>query len=244
MRGRGGRRVEGTRFLEGHLVITPLGFVPIRLPSSCASLIGFSPSFPVTVTLLLSRAALSVFAFAEALAIFHTHLRSARPPFLPPFFSHANSNFEGNACIFPNSALSPGLPPLRRPLLVYPKLLSLHHSLSLFLPGPTHPYITSHLLSLSPSFVIHTPPLPSPVPQCSAPDYSRPLPHAYMCSDAQRRRRVADSSLHGAVGVYSQFLPNSNYAGGCPLRRIRRPRWLTINWTFLLPLWHACWHRK
>lgn len=45
--------VEGTRFLEGHLVITPLGFVPIRLPSSCASLIGFSPSFTVTVTLLL-----------------------------------------------------------------------------------------------------------------------------------------------------------------------------------------------
>lgn len=35
-------------------------------------------------------ASLSVFSFAEALAmlidIFHTHLRSVRPPFLPPFF--------------------------------------------------------------------------------------------------------------------------------------------------------------
>ena len=35
--------VEGTRFLEGHLVIPPLGFVPIRVASSCASLFRFSP---------------------------------------------------------------------------------------------------------------------------------------------------------------------------------------------------------
>lgn len=90
---RGHLGVEGTRFLEGHLVITPLGFVPIRLASSCASLIGFSPSSHVTVTPLLLRATLSVFVFAEALAILLIssipHLRSARPPFLPPlFFSH------------------------------------------------------------------------------------------------------------------------------------------------------------
>lgn len=142
-----GSKGRGTRFLEGHLVITPLGFVPIRLPSSCASLIGFSPSFAVTVTLLLLRATISVFAFAEALAIFHAHLRSPRPPFLPPlFFSHANSNFEGNACVFPNKALSPGLtlaPPFigisKPPLpLFHPSSNTFpSRSLSLFLPGPS-----------------------------------------------------------------------------------------------------------
>ena len=82
--------VEGTRFLEGHLVITPLGFVPIRLASSCASLFGFSPSPSVTVTHLLFSSQPIGFRFCRGTGhapdIFHTHLRSVRPPFLPPFF--------------------------------------------------------------------------------------------------------------------------------------------------------------
>ncbi|KAI0005123.1 hypothetical protein BJV74DRAFT_327321 [Russula compacta] len=78
----------------------PLGFVPIRLASSCASPFRFSPSHSVTVTLLLFRAIPSVFSFAEALAtcdlLLDFFLRSTRPPSLPPFFSHGISNFEGS----------------------------------------------------------------------------------------------------------------------------------------------------
>ena len=57
-------------------------------------------------------AILSVFAFAEALAlrldIFHAHLRSLRPPFLPPlFFSHGNSNFPLSSSLFRPPTLAP-----------------------------------------------------------------------------------------------------------------------------------------
>jgi hypothetical protein len=117
--------------------------------------------------LFFLRATRSVFAFAEALAI-SSIPTCAQPVHLssPPFFSHANSNFEGNACIFPNLALSPGLPPLRRPLWAFlssiPPVIPFFRALS-----PT-PLIPSRIIP-SPSFGIHSPPPRSPVPQPSAP---------------------------------------------------------------------------
>ncbi|KAI0271958.1 hypothetical protein BGY98DRAFT_1004388 [Russula aff. rugulosa BPL654] len=131
---------------------------------------------------------MSVFPFAEALAIFHTH-----------------------------SALSPPIPPASHPCAALigiskPSLPLFHPSSNTFLspsffPGPTHPYITSHVSSLSPSFGIHSPPPPSPVPQRPHPEilrllnFSRPLLltpiHVLFISillpaDAQRRRGVAN----------------------------------------------------
>lgn len=152
--------VEGTRFLEGHLVITPLGFVPIRLASSCAALFWFSPSSTVTVTRLLFSSQPLGSCFCRGSGhIFHTHLRSVRPPFLPPLFFPCE--FELSS-VFPNRALSPGLPPLRRPRLVYPTRLPLFHPSS------------NTMLSRSPSS-------PTPASQCPHPEilrlvnFSRPL---------------------------------------------------------------------
>jgi len=118
----------------------------------------------------------SVFAFAEALAmlpdIFHTHLRSARPPFLPPpfFFPMRIRTLSS----FPIQPYPPGLPPLRRPSsLFHPSsntllestvpLLHLRYrtrvrtrrsSDCLFSPVPyPHTYASSLLLPPSPSMV-------------------------------------------------------------------------------------------
>ena len=170
--------VEGTRFLEGHLVITPLGFVPIRLASSCASLIEFSPSFPVTVTLLLFASHPIGFRVCRGSGhIFHTHLRSPRPPFLPPpFFPMRIRTLRGTPVSFPIRPYPPASHPCADLYWYIQTALPLFHpssntflsrSLSLFLSSPTHPYVTSRIIS--PSFGIHSPPPRSPVPQQSAP---------------------------------------------------------------------------
>lgn len=105
--------VEGTRFLEGHLVITPLGFVPIRLASSCASLFRSSLPSSVTVTRLLFASRPLGFRFSRRSGhdIFHTHcalsVRLSSPLFFPMRIPTSS--------IFPNPALPPRPPTLAPP---------------------------------------------------------------------------------------------------------------------------------
>jgi hypothetical protein len=210
--------VEGTRFLEGHLVITPLGFVPIRLASSCASLIGFSTSFHVTVTLLLLRATISVFAFAEALAMLLIpsipHLRSARPPFLPPlFFSHGTP-----VSSFPIQHYPPASHPCAAHIgISNPPFLS------------SIPPVIPFFRALSPSF-IRTPPLTYlplldstvPLPHLRyrsvrtrrSSDYSHHLPFTqydtHSCASSPSRRRSAASGHPMWRGVAGSLVPAIN----------------------------------
>jgi hypothetical protein len=172
-------------------------------PHPVLTLLGLAHQSVSRSHLFFSRAALSVFAFAEALALPSSIPTCAQPVHLssPPFFSHANSNFEGNACIFPNKALSPRPPTLAPSFIGIPFLSSIPPVIPFFRALSPRP----HSSPLAFTLPIH-PPVPHPE------ILFLPSSHTHPCApaDAQRRRGVATPSTIIYRCLFPVPVPNSN----------------------------------